>query len=84
MITITSSDVVKKPSYITNPQEITFVEDAKKHIKKSVVLPYALYERVREQIEDELYLFENKKALSQTHYDEFLEIEESFAEEFSK
>jgi len=84
MITITSSDVVKKPSYITNPQEITFVEDAKKHIKKSVVLPYALYERLKEQIEDELYLFENKKALSQTQYDDFLEIEESFAEEFSK
>ena len=84
MITITSSDVVKKPSYITNPQEITFVEDAKKHIKKSVVLPYVLYERVKEQIEDELYLFENRKALSQSRYDEFLEVEESFVEEFSK
>ena len=84
MITITSSDVVKKPSYITNPQEITFVEDAKKHIKKSVVLPYALYERVKEQIEDELYLFENRKALSQSRYDEFLEVEESFTEEFAK
>ncbi|MEO1953955.1 MAG: hypothetical protein ABGW74_04550, partial [Campylobacterales bacterium] len=69
---------VKKPSYITNPQDITFVEDAKKHIKKSVVLPYALYEKLKEQIEDELYLFENKKALSQDAYDEFLEIEESF------
>lgn len=78
MITISSSDVVKKPSYITNPQDITFVEDAKKHIKKSVVLPYALYEKLKEQIEDELYLFENKKALSQDAYDDFLEIEESF------
>jgi len=78
MITISSSDVVKKPSYITNPQDITFVEDAKKHIKKSVVIPYALYERLKEHIEDELYLFENKKALSQDSYDEFLEIEESF------
>lgn len=78
MITISSSDVVKKPSYITNPQDITFVEDAKKHIKKSVVIPYALYEKLKEQIEDELYLFENKKALSQEAYDEFLEIEESF------
>jgi len=78
MIIISSSDVVKKPSYITNPQDITFVEDAKKHIKKSVVLPYALYEKLKEQIEDELYLFENKKALSQEAYDEFLEIEESF------
>jgi len=78
MITISSSDVVKKPSYITNPQDITFVEDAKKHIKKSVVIPYALYERLKEQIEDELYLFENKKALSKEAYNEFLEIEESF------
>ena len=78
MITISSSDVVKKPSYITNPQDITFVEDAKKHIKKSVVIPYALYERLKEHIEDELYLFENKIALSQGSYDEFLEIEESF------
>ncbi len=63
MITISSSDVVKKPSYITNPQDITFVEDAKKHIKKSVVLPYALYEKLKEQIEYEIWLQKNKKGL---------------------
>jgi len=63
MITISSSDVVKKPSYITNPQDITFVEDAKKHIKKSVVIPYALYEKLKEQIEYELWLHKNKKGL---------------------
>jgi len=33
---------------------------------------------VKKQIENELYLFENKKALSKEAYDEFLEIEESF------
>jgi len=75
MLIIKSSDIVKKPSYVTRPSEITFVEDAKKHITKSVVLPYELYEKVKEKIEDELYLMNNKQALSQKSYDEFLEIE---------
>jgi len=82
MIIINSSDFIKKPSYITQPLDITFVEDAKKHITKSVVLPYELYEKVREKIEDELYLIQNKKALNQSSYDEFLEIE-TIAEELS-
>jgi len=76
MITINSSDIVKKPSYITQPKDITFVEDAKKHITKSVVLPYELYEKIKEKIEDELYLLNNAKALSKSSYEEFLEIEE--------
>lgn len=75
MITISSSDIIKKPSYITRPQEITFVEDMKKHVIKSVVLPYELYERVREKIEDEMYLMRNAKALGDESYTEFLEIE---------
>ncbi len=75
MIIINSSDFIKKPSYITQPLDITFVEDAKKHITKSVVLPYALYEKVKEKIEDELYLMQNKNALDQASYDEFLQIE---------
>jgi len=82
MIVINSSDFIKKPSYITQPLDITFVEDAKKHITKSVVLPYALYEKVREKIEDELYLIQNKKALGEASYDEFLQIE-TIAEELS-
>jgi len=82
MIVINSSDFIKKPSYITQPLDITFVEDAKKHITKSVVLPYALYEKVREKIEDELYLIQNKKALGESSYDEFLQIE-TIAEELS-
>jgi hypothetical protein len=81
MITISASDVIKKPSYITNPREITLVEDAKKHIKKSVVIPYALYELIREQIEDQIYLLENQKALSPEAYEDFLAIEESFTED---
>ena len=76
MITISSSDIVKKPSYVTRPEEITFVEDMKKHVIKSVVLPYELYERVREKIEDEMYLMKNAKALGKEDYESFLEIEE--------
>ena len=76
MITISSSDIIKKPSYITRPEEITFVEDMKKHVIKSVVLPYELYERVREKIEDEMYLMRNAKALGEASNKEFLEIEE--------
>ncbi len=76
MITISSSDIIKKPSYITRPEEITFVKDMKKHVIKSVVLPYELYERVREKIEDEMYLMRNAEALGEESYKEFLEIEE--------
>ena len=61
MIVINASDIIKKPSYITRPEGITLVEDAKKHIKRSVVLPYALYERVKEKIEDEVYIMNNKQ-----------------------
>ncbi|NOQ29843.1 MAG: hypothetical protein GQ570_01845 [Helicobacteraceae bacterium] len=75
MITISSSDFIKKPSYITKPEDITFVEDAKQHITKSVVLPYKLYEQLKDKIEDELYIINNKKALSSHAYEEFLEIE---------
>lgn len=76
MITIASRDVIRKPSYITAPKDITFVEDAKKHIIKSVVFPYELYEQLREKIEDEIYLIQNKKALNKESYNDFLEIEE--------
>ncbi len=75
MITITSSDIIKKPSYITRPTDVTFIEDAKKHIIKSVVLPYSLYEKLREKIEDEVYMMNNTNALSNQAYKEFLDIE---------
>jgi hypothetical protein len=83
MITISASDIIKKPSYITRPTEITLIEDAKKHIKRSVVLPYELYERVREKIEDEVYMMNNKRALSEKSYNEFLSIE-TISEELVK
>jgi len=83
VITISSTDVVKKPSLITQPRDITFVKDIKKHIVKSVVIPYSLYEQLREKIEDELYLLQNKKALSKESYEEFLDIEDSFAKDLA-
>ena len=73
MLTISSSDIIRKPSYITRPTEITLVEDAKQHIARSVVIPYKLYEKLKDKIEDELYLINNEKALSQEAYDDFLE-----------
>jgi len=76
MLIINSSDIVRKPSYVTKPTDITFVEDAKKHIMKSVVLPYAMYEKLKEKIEDELYIMQNTDALSQKAYEDFLQIEE--------
>jgi len=84
MLAIKSSDVVKNPSLITNPKDITFVDDAKKHITKSVVLPYEFYKLIQEEVENKLYLYQNKDALSQKSYEEFLEIEDSFAEDLSK
>ena len=81
MFFINASDVIKKPSYVTHPKEITFVEDAKRHVIKSVILPYDLYEKVREKLEDEIYLMQNKEALSQKSYESFLEIEEAGAED---
>ena len=76
MVLKTSGHIIKKPSYITRPEDITFVEDMKKHIIKSVVLPYELYERVHEKIEDEMYLMRNSKALGKASYEEFKLIDE--------
>ena len=81
MISITSSDVIKKPSFVTNPSDITFIEDAKKHIIKSVVLPYSLYEKIKEQLEDELYLSQNREALSTQSRKEFEGVEEAYLED---
>ncbi len=81
MISITSSDVIKKPSFVTNPSDITFIEDAKKHVIKSVVLPYSLYEKIREQLEDELYLSQNREALSEHAQRAFEAVEEAYLED---
>ena len=83
MLTISSSDVIKKPSFITRPREITLVKDAKQHIARSVVIPYKLYEKLKDKIEDELYLINNQDALSKEAYSEFMEIE-TVAEELGR
>jgi len=83
MISITSSDVIKKPSYITNPRDVTLIEDAKKHVVKSVVIPYSLYEKIREKIEDEIYLVQNEKALCAKAQEEFVAVEEAYIEDMS-
>ena len=73
---ITVSDVVKKPSIVTNATEVTLIEDAKRHIAKSVVIPYAIYQKLQEKLEEELYLLENAQALDTRSYEDFLQIEE--------
>ena len=83
MLSITSNDVVRKPSYVTNPSDITFIEDTNKHIIKSVVLPYSLYEKIKEKIEDELYLAQNSKALSIKAKKEFEVVEDAYIEDIS-
>ena len=64
MITISTSDIVKKPSLISAPKDITIIEDARRNVPKSVLLPIELYEQIREKIEDELYLYQNRDALA--------------------
>ena len=74
---VSVSEVVKKPSLVTNATEVTLIEDAKRRVAKSVVIPYAIYEKLKERMEEELYLLENGGALDEQAYKEFLEIEEA-------
>ena len=74
MQVVNSSDILRKPALLSS-SEILYIEDGRKHLLKSVLLPIDLYETVREQIEAELYLRENAKALGADAYAEFKEIE---------
>ena len=80
---ITVSDVVKRPSIVTNATEVVLIEDAKHNIAKSVVIPYAIYRKLQNRLEEELYLLENARALDSDSYNDFLEIEEA-AEDLAK
>ncbi|WFE67721.1 hypothetical protein P8S54_05640 [Thiomicrospira sp. R3] len=71
---VNSSDILRKPALLSS-SEILYIEDGRKHVLKSVLLPIDLYETVREQIEAELYLRENARALGADAYTEFTEIE---------
>jgi hypothetical protein len=75
VVTISSNNIIEKLSYITKSNEIIFIKDTKEHIIKAVVLPYELYEKHKELIEDEAYLLNNAETLSQESYKDFLEIE---------
>ncbi|UQB42142.1 hypothetical protein JX580_10850 [Thiomicrospira microaerophila] len=74
MQVVNSSDILRKPALLSS-SEILYIEDGRKHMLKSVLLPIDLYETVREQIEAELYLRKNAKALGADAYAEFKEIE---------
>jgi|GEM_PF-793018 len=81
---ITVSDVVKKPSIVTNATEVTLIEDAKRHIAKSVVIPYAIYQKLKDRMDEELYLLENAEALGLEAYEEFKEVDEAGAEDLGQ
>jgi hypothetical protein len=76
MTTVTTTDILRHPALLNATNGITMIEDGRRHEPKSVLLPYALYQKVQERIEDELYLMSNQKALGIEAYKEFLEIEE--------
>lgn len=69
MNTITTTEITRKPSIVTSAKSITLIEDGRNHQPKSVLLPYAFYLKIREKIEDELYLQENAEALSVPYYE---------------
>lgn len=76
MTTVTTTDILRHPALLNAADGITLIEDGRRHEPKSVLLSYALYAKVKERIEDELYLMSNQKALGSDAYKEFLAIEE--------
>ena len=82
MQVVNSSDILRKPGLLSS-DEVLYIEDGRKHQLKSVLIPAELYELVREQIEAELFLKRNAKALDQASYQEFLD-REVVAEDLAK
>ncbi len=76
MTTETTTDNIRRPALHNALEGITLIEDGRRHEPKSVLLSYALYQKVQEQIENELYLINNQKALGISAYTEFLTREE--------
>jgi hypothetical protein len=81
---ISVSDVVKKPSIVTNAMEVTIIEDAKRHIAKSVVIPYSIYEKLKTRLDEEIYMLENAKALGAEAYEAFEAVDEAGAEDLGR
>lgn len=52
MQTVTATEILRKPSLL-NTKEILILEDGRKHIPKSVIIPFDMYQKVKEKIEIE-------------------------------
>lgn len=82
MKTLTIKEAVKKPSNISNPKEITYILDSKEKKIKSVVIPYEMYLKVKEELEAEEFLKRNYKTLmSEENYQIFKETTDNVAED---
>ncbi|MFN3978374.1 MAG: hypothetical protein ACK4J2_06960 [Sulfurihydrogenibium azorense] len=82
MKTLTIKEAVKKPSNISNPKEITYILDSKEKKIKSVVIPYEMYLKVKEELEAEEFLKRNYKTLmSEKNYEIFKETTDNIAED---
>lgn len=71
---VNSTDILRKPALLSS-KEVLYIEDGRKHELKSVLIPVELYELIREQFEEALYLRRNTDALSLESYENFSEIE---------
>ncbi len=82
MKTLTVKEAVKKPSNISNPKEITYIVDSKEKKIKSVVIPYDIYVKVKEELEAEEFLKRNYKTLmNEENYKEFRETTDKASED---
>jgi len=62
MLKVKCRDVVKRPSLL-NSKEPFIIIDGKTREPRSVVLPYKVFERFREEIEAELFFERNRNFL---------------------
>jgi len=72
---IAVNEIVKNPKLISDPKEITYVEDKRKKKLKSIVIPAKYKEELEEFLKEKEYkewLKRNKDGLSE-EYPEFLD-----------
>ena len=83
MITVKTRDIVRRPS-ILNQKEPVLIIDGTTKKPKSVVVPFDLYEKIRDIVESELFLARNADlAQSSEAKQEFLERESALLEDVS-
>ena len=81
MITVKTRDIVKKSSLL-GLNEPVLVINGNNRQPKSVIIPYSLYEKVRDTIESELFLARNSGFVeSSTAQKEFVERESAILED---